>query len=42
MAQRKKDKKISSKEQEQGEQEFQHEQLQLFAAFRDIWQAPVP
>jgi hypothetical protein len=42
MARKTKDKKGSSKEQENREQEFQHEQLQLFAAFRDIWQALVP
>jgi hypothetical protein len=42
MARKKADKRVSQKPDVEEKQEFKSEQLQLFAAFRDIWQAPVP
>jgi hypothetical protein len=41
MARKKQTKRLPDKMQEQEKQEFKPEQLQLFVAFRDIWQAPL-
>jgi hypothetical protein len=41
MARKKTNKKISDKGKSLENDEIKHEQLQLFAAFRDIWQAQV-
>ena len=41
MARKKTDKKISEITNEKEKLEVKSDQLQLFAAFRDIWQAPV-
>jgi hypothetical protein len=41
MPRKKKDQKVPEPEKRKQIQETQYQQLQLFAAFRDIWEAPV-